>query len=216
MQDAMAGRGTFTATQVSDGVYRFDYKDAHADNFTVMGRTLDEQEWKRAWLRREMRGLVMRNTGEVVVRGLHKFFNIGQLKETKLHTLSKLQVVEVLEKLDGQMIVGVAVGDRVQYWSQKGNTAVGVTARRLAQQEVGDYDGLVMAVCNVGATAVFEMVGCQSRIKSDEGMQPRLVLTAVRQHADGKYWEHSELLEVGERHGIEVVHRLKALELIGL
>ena len=71
---------------------------------------------------------MVRTSGEVIAMGLHKFFNLGQLKENKLKEMAKVGVLEVLEKLNGQMIMGVVVGDFVEYWSRKGKTPVAVTA----------------------------------------------------------------------------------------
>ena len=65
---------------------------------------------RRAWLRRELRGLVLWTTGEVVVRGLHKFFSIGQLGEVRLCSLQGKRICEVTDKLDGQMIMGPGSG----------------------------------------------------------------------------------------------------------
>jgi len=47
-----------------------------------------------------------------------------------MHRLGQQRVLEVLSKLDGQMVVGVLVGDTVEYWSRKGRTVVGATATR--------------------------------------------------------------------------------------
>ena len=212
LEDAMQGREEFVRSEVCDGVYRFDYTDPGATHFCGKGG----EDNRRAWLRREMRGLVMRDTGEVVVRGLHKFFNVGQLKETKMHRLGQQRVLEVLSKLDGQMVVGVLVGDTVEYWSRKGRTVVGATATRIVEAAEGDFDGAVFDASSNGATMVFEMIGHQSRIKSNEGREPRLILTAIRENDTGKYWRHEELLEIGIAYGLEVVNRHKEMETWGI
>ena len=208
IQDAVQGREEFVVTEVCTGVFRFDYSDPNVTHFSAKGG----EDIKRAWMRREMRGMVVRDTGEVMVRGLHKFFNLGQLKETQVGRLKELQVMEVLTKLDGQMIIGVVIGDEVEYWSRKGKTSVGVTAARMAHAAEGDYDNAVQRVFGQGATMVFEMIGTQSKIKSNEGTEPRLVLTAIRQHDTGRYWRHAELIDIGKGYGIEVVQRRRELE----
>ena len=100
----------------------------------------------------------MRDTGEVIARGFHKFFNVGQIKETNIRELRGKVVVEVLEKLDGQMVMGVVVGDEVQWWSRRGHTMVGGCAWRVAA-EIGavggrDYKGMVRWVTGRGCTVV--------------------------------------------------------------
>jgi tRNA splicing ligase len=105
---------------------------------TARGNTAGgKTEWRQAWLRRELRGLTARDTEEIMVRGLHKFFNIGQLTETKLQALRKLQIDTITEKLDGQMICGVLVGTVVQFWSRERFTEVGKATRRLAVASEG-------------------------------------------------------------------------------
>ena len=218
LRDAMDGRGNFVRTEVCEGLYRFDYKRPTAEEFVGSKRGGDREQ-SRAWLRREMRGLVVRETGEVVVRGLHKFFNVGQLDEVKIGQLRRLQVREVLGKLDGQMIVGVVVGDAVLYWSRKGHTAVGVTAGRIAKEARtggGRHDELVKQVCGEGATPVFELVGQQSRIKSDEGKEPQLVLTAVRVQTTGEYWDYDRLQALAEQRQVAVVRRHRDMEQDGI
>jgi len=130
-----------------------------------------------------------------------------------VRALAKLGISEVLVKLDGQMIVGVVVGTEVQMWSRKGLTAVGVTAFRVASSgECGDCIGLVRDVVAMGCTPSFELVGAQSKVRAEEGMEPRLVLIAVREHQSGAYWGHGQLVELGGQYGVEVVRRLNRLE----
>lgn len=123
--------------------------------------------------------------------------------------LRKLQVDEVTEKLDGQMVCGVVVGTSVQFWSRKGDTAVGVAAARIASSTTGDYTALVLEVNAGECTPVFEMVGRQSRIKVDEGDEARLVLLAVRRHGDGAYWTSGAVAGLAQRYGVEAVKRLR-------
>lgn len=215
MLGAVQGKQNFQVRREGD-LLRFDYDEPWPRYFVHEGRgdTVENKaEWRRAWLRREMRGIVVRRTGQVVVRGLHKFFNLGQLREVNMQTLQKKKVVEVLEKLDGQMIVGVVVGEHIQFWSRKGLTTVSTIAMRVAQSSKGEYEEMVRKLGVQGYTAVFELVGAQSKIKADEGMRPRLVMIAVREHATGKYLGHEEMLILSEQHGgVEVVTRMKELE----
>jgi hypothetical protein len=219
MLGAVQGKENFKVHTTGD-LLRFDYDEPWSKHFvhTTRGDTTENKaEWRRAWLRREMRGVVLRRTGEVVVRGLHKFFNLGQLNEASQKTLQKRRIQEVLTKLDGQMIVGAEVGDQVQFWSRKGHTAVGVAASRVAQTSIGDYEGLVREATASGCTAVFELVGALSKIKVDEGQEPRLVMVAIREHITGRYKTHEEMVAMGERHhGVAVVERRSDMEQMSL
>ena len=209
LHGAMAGH-PFQQQELCAGIFRYDYTDNRAHNFEAQGKSWADQ--KQAWLRREMRGLVVRDSGEVVARGLHKFFNLGQLRETSMWALERLRIVEVTTKLDGQMITGVVIGDDVVYWSRKGLTSVGTTAHRVAQSAYAQYDAMVKRVQTQGATAIFEMIGSQSRIKSDEGVEPSLVLIAVRENMSGQYWSHEQLLQLRSEFKVPVVERMQWLE----
>ena len=194
---------------------RFDYVDPQGRNFVcrVRGDTESGRAgWRQAWLRREMRGLVMRSTGEVVVRGLHKFFNVGQLSENKTRAVERKQVVEVLEKLDGQMVMGVVIGGEVQLWTRKGATVVAKAAMRVMGGLVGDIAGLIRDIVGQGYTPIFEYIGRQSRIKADEGDEGRLVLVAVRDRVSGGYMLHGGMAEWAGQHGVTVVRRMQGLE----
>ena len=217
LQVAKEGKRAFTQQEVCEGIFRMDYSDHSAEHFEGEGVGEDGlHEQKRAWLRREMRGIMVRSTGEIVARGLHKFFNIGQLDEIKMSKMAEGEVLEVLEKLDGQMVMGVVIDAGVEYWSRRGRTPTAVTASRVVREAVGQHDLLVQDVHNQRATAVFEMIGSQSRVKSDEGMTPQLVLIAVRAHASGEYWPHWQLKELGMMYHVNVVRRFEHLEGVGL
>jgi hypothetical protein len=219
IRESIAGSSNFTEQIMDLGILRYDYKEPWPQHFitTSKGNTSDgKTEWRQAWLRRELRGLTVRDTGEVMIRGLHKFFNIGQLTETKLQALRKLQIDTVTEKLDGQMICGVLVGTVVQFWSRKGFTEVGKAAGRLAMVSHGSYDGLVTALASRGCTAIFEFVGRQSKIRADEGDAARLVLLAVREHSTGRYWAHTLMQQIGKEYKVETVRRLLGLEKLSI
>ena len=123
------GLDNFVVTRVGQGMVHYNYDEPWPCHFvgSQRGNTVEGKAGiRRAWLRRELRGLVLRTTGEVVVRGLHKFFSIGQLGEVRLRSLQAKRICEVTDKLDGQMIMGVVVGDEVRMWSRKG----AITANR--------------------------------------------------------------------------------------
>jgi len=206
-------------------MYQFNYIDPRYTHFVtykkrfeaVNGRGSRKKHWygevaeDQAAIRRELRGLVVKDN-QVVVRGLHKFFNLGQHEAVNLKHIKHISIRQVTEKLDGQMICGVVVGERVQFWSRKGNTVVGKSAARVATSASGDYDGLIKEAHTSGCTATFEFVGRQSKICADEGTKARLVLLAVRTHKAGDYWSHDRISDLGTKYGVEVVRRFTDLE----
>ena len=114
----------------------------------------------------------------------------------------------VVEKLDGQMIMGVLVDQQVQFWTRKGHTAVGMTAGSAAASLSGDYEGLVCNLSARGCTPVFELTGRQSLIKADEGSSARLVLLAVRQHVCGGYLGVEQVAELAQQYKVPEARKL--------
>ena len=218
LEAAAEGREEFVCYAVCDGVWRFDYKQPRASLFEARRDTTKERH--KAMLRREMRGLMVRSTGEVVLRGFHKFFNYGEVEDTKLRTLKGQRIREVTMKLDGQMIVGVVLGGEAQFWSKKGITETGLTdvgrsAGRVAEQAGAGCAALVQHVHRATATACFEFMGYQSEVKTPSKQRwPRLVLTAVRDNCSGEYWGHDVLVQLGARFRVEVVERIVHLEMM--
>ena len=215
IRGAIMGLSNFEETVIGEGLLQYNYDEPWPKHFVHRGKgntVTGKAGQRRAWLRRELRGLVLRDTGEVVARGLHKFFNVGQMDEVQVQRLHGKQIDEVTDKLDGQMVMGVVVGEEVRMWSRKGairDTAVGKAAGRVAG---AGHKAMVRHVVETGCTPVFEMVGALSRIKADEGREPRLVLVAVRRHCDGGYWGHGEMAQMAHRFQVEVVVRHVGLE----
>jgi hypothetical protein len=195
-----------------EGCVRFDYRQLQQSDFQVAQQGnpwYTKEEVREAELRRECRGLVLDGrSGEVLVRPLGKAFMPGQVADMKWEALSQVPVLEVTEKLDGQMVVGVVRDGRVELWSRSGRTPVAESAEACAERSTGSYTGLIGEVESMGCTASFEYVGRQSRIKVRHEGAARLVLIAVRQKVSGEYWEHDGLVQLGRRHGVEVVRRV--------
>lgn len=91
------------------------YKEVAKDNVSVMSDgdlsifkyTQDchiEGRWND--VNRQARGLIMRTDGTIVARPFAKFFNLGEVSETKLDNLPWDESVEVYEKVDGSCGIG--------------------------------------------------------------------------------------------------------------
>ena len=64
---AMAGRAVFTETRLDGGLVRYNYTEPWSEHFIWQGRgdsVEGRQQWRMAWLRRELRGLVLHESGE--------------------------------------------------------------------------------------------------------------------------------------------------------
>lgn len=100
---------------VSDkGDYKvINYQVAFADTFPAIVSLGDA-------IRRECRGIIFDNDGEIIRRPYHKFFNFREKEETSTLELSRSHVV--LEKLDGSMVAPFIVNGEIIFGSKMGHT----------------------------------------------------------------------------------------------
>ena len=90
---------------------------------------MEEAEWRRAWLRRELPGLVVRDTGEVAMQGLR---NLTEGKQKALwwgggkqRALEKLDIEVVLDTVDGHSWCWLLWLRVVVVWTGRGHRTVG-------------------------------------------------------------------------------------------
>ena len=82
-----------------------------------------------AWLRRECRGLIFDEYGNLISRPYHKFFNVGEKAETQSNKIDLTQPHVILEKLDGSMIRPIPTPDgSFRLATQAGITDVAMNA----------------------------------------------------------------------------------------
>ena len=117
----------------------------------------------------------------------------------------------VTEKVDGEMMCGVMREGGAEPWSRGGWTAQARSATRWASAEGTGVLGVIADTHERNATATFEYVGRQSKVKA-EYRKTDLVLVAVRSNRTGIYWEHDELLELSRKYQVTAVHRFTELE----
>jgi hypothetical protein len=143
-----------------DGCWSDDDPRLHANPDGLKG-----EDGRRVAVRMECRGLVLGASGEVLVRPLHKSFGVGQMRRLGLERgMEGGKVEEVLEKLEGHLVVGVVGRAGIELWSRKGRTAVGWSATVFAEGRKG-YTDLILEMEACGCTVCFEYVGRQSKVK---------------------------------------------------
>ena len=153
----------------------------------------------------ECRGLVVQD-GQVVSRPVQRFHRLSEMRGMAAEVIAAV----VTEKLDGQMMCGLVVGDGVELWSRGGWTEEAKTATRVAQEQEGMLE-LVSAVWEQGGSPTFEFIGKQSMVKVRYG-ETALVLVAVRDRETGNWWDYGSLELLCERYGVQLVSRCKQLE----
>lgn len=166
----------------------------------------------KAALRRECRGLIFcSETGRVLSRGYHKFFNQNEREETRLLDLSKSHVI--LEKLDGSMIRPLFLkgAKRPRWVTKMGITEVGMQVETwLAENpELQEkYEKLAEVTRRIEFTPIFEWCSRKQRIVLDYP-QDQLILTAIRHNYSGIYTTFPVLQE-WTSYGIPIVQETTA------
>ena len=148
----------------------------------------------------------------MLARPVQKFFSIKDLGKMPDSGEGWQQVVTMIEKLDGEMMVGLVVDGAAESWSRSGWTGQAKSAIRHASNVPGLLQ-LVAEVVGRGGSPTFEYVGRQSwvRVRYD---QTKLVLVAVRDRSTGQWWKYGEFAQLCSRWtwGVELVQRFGRLE----
>jgi RNA ligase len=160
---------------------------------------------RRTALLRECRGITFdAETGKVISRKYHKFFNQGERPETLPQNVNMLKNKILLEKLDGSMITFLRLKDG----SLRACTKMGLT--EIATQVDGfitnhaNYAKVIHHCIDIGQTPIFEWCSRQQRIVIDYP-EDRLVLTAIRVNDTGEYLSYESMGYYGGMHNIDIV-----------
>lgn len=143
-----------------------------------------------AKIRRECRGIAFdAETGEIVSRPFHKFFNMGERSDAQF--VEDLPHI-VLEKLDGSMIRPVVHRGVLRLATKMGVTEVAMQAEAyLAGSEYQkDYMEFLWECLHNDVTPVFEFTAPDNRIVLHYN-QPSLTLLTIRENVTGRYWPHA-------------------------
>lgn len=156
----------------------FNYNSLNPSNFPP----IESEEDKYI---REARGIAfLKETGEIISRPFHKFFNLGERDETDLDVFS-FRDAWPMEKLDGSMIHALNLPEGFRLATRAGITDVSmkaetfISSNRLYQEFIQDY-------LFEGFTPIFEFVAPDNKIviKYEE---PALILLDIRHRITGEY-----------------------------
>ena len=156
---------------------------------------------------RECRGIVFSSeTGKVVSRPLHKFFNVNERPSTHVDNLDWSKVTRVMTKLDGSMIHPVMIGDKLYVKTKKSfNSDVAKTVQSWLDN--GDNNGLkdfMIEMVQSGKTPIFEWISPSERIVIKYGYR-RLRLLHVRDNVTGQYMPFNELVDIAGNRDFRLV-----------
>lgn len=185
-----------------------DYKFQDSNTFGEC-ETLSER------IRLECRGLTFDNeTGKLVRRPYHKFFNYGEKSFHKNKPVLDLADWHVLEKLDGSMIAPVIINRsrNIVCWYTKNGyceteseySDIGYQITSWLKTQHPSLEDMYVGLINrfwPEYTVIFEWCSPENQIVV-KYPEERLVLTAIRHNQTGEYLRYHELPEVP---GIPVV-----------
>lgn len=166
-------------------------------------RGLEGEELRNAILRRDCRGIKFDlESGDIVTKPLHKFFNVAERPETQINEIDWEQPHHILEKLDGSMIT---------LFDGKAHTKMGATDVALPVNnylhENPQYLDFHFDCWKSGATAIFEWCSRQQRIIIDYPKE-ELVLTAIRFKYTGNYVDYDYMAKCALKFNVPVVRAL--------
>jgi RNA ligase len=164
----------------------------------------------------ECRGIAFDESGALVSRPLHKFFNMGEkawlTPEALLAREAAGEVAAVFEKVDGSMIASAWINGRLEWRSkQRFNSDVVKLAKMyLAQPEnLGTLEFSIEAAA-MGLTVIFEITHPLARIVVAQE-KPMMQLLHVRNNRTGEYIllnaDHP-IHDLIKRHKVPVVRKI--------
>lgn len=132
---------------------------------------------------REMRGLIFcSDTGEIISRPFHKFFNLGERPETMMENLSWDEPHNIFEKHDGSLIHASWFNGQAVYSTRMGPTTdIAISAAQYAGHR---YDKLLQN--HSDHTFMFEYCGPKNQIVIPHDKE-KFELLAIRNKFDGSY-----------------------------
>jgi RNA ligase len=150
-------------------------------------------------LKRELRGITFsRETGRVLSRPYHKFFNLGETEETERERFTGREFI-FREKLDGTMLHPVLVGGEVKLLTQKDfENPQTKKGEELLKKNPALYRK-TKEMIERGYTPIFELISPEFQLVIPYDKE-EFLLTEVRNNETGEYLLEKlegELIEAG-------------------
>ena len=187
---AIEGRDEFVVA-VKEGYTVINYNVMMADTFDCN-------------IRRECRGIIFdTESGEIIRRPYHKFFNVNEREETQDNVVDLSQSHAILEKLDGSMIAPFVVNGEMIWGTKMGATEVAEPVEKFIEDH-SNYRQFAKFVISRGYTPIFEWCSRKQRIVLDY-KEDQLILTAIRDLTTGRYMSWDLVTNTADLYFIPVV-----------
>ena len=186
----IAGCDDFIVAE-KEGYIVVNYLVAGNDTFPPVEYAKDpswaEQEYFKAAIRRECRGIIFDANGmnKILRRPLHKFFNLGERTETLPDNIDFRKPHIIMDKLDGSMLVPFMLDGEVRWGTKMGLTDVAAPVEVFVKQHP-EYDNYARKLLSEGYTPIFEWCSPQNKIVLNH-KEDNLILLAVRHMVSGRY-----------------------------
>jgi RNA ligase len=161
-------------------------------------------------VRRECRGLIFdTETGNLISRPYHKFFNAGEKEETQINKINLYEPHVVLEKLDGSMIRPIPTPEGFRLGTKAGITDVAMNAEVFIADKP-HYARFIHKCLSINVTPIFEWVSRKNRIVVDYPTD-NLILTGMRYNNTGNYVDYQVMKDYATSWSIPVVKAVDGL-----
>ena len=150
---------------------------------------------------RELRGLIFsKETGKVISRRYHKFFNLHERPDINID-INKEHII--LEKADGSMITPLISNNKLIWGSKMGETFLSPKIEKFLENKP-QYRNFALLCINENKTPIFEWVSRDQKIVIDYE-EENLILVAIRNNDSGLYLPYSSMMVNTMRHSIPYI-----------
>ena len=190
----LASSSTFPQVVKSDEP--FVWTNSTPDGAYAHAISPDQDLWN-ASVRRECRGLIFGNDGNLIRRAYHKFFNLNEREETLIDLVDFSSSHIILEKIDGSMVTPLFLPDETRGTAHlRLATKAGITDVSMeAEVFISDkpwYKEFMTLCYAQGLMPIFEYVSPETRIVINH-KEPNLILTAIRNQITGEYQDYTTM-----------------------
>ena len=183
---------------------RDEFVVAEKEGYTVINYNVMMSDTFDCNIRRECRGIIFdTESGEILRRPYHKFFNVNEREETQDNVVDLSRPHAILEKLDGSMIAPFVVNDQLIWGTKMGATEVAEPVEDFVLLHE-NYSQFARFLIRRGYTPIFEWCSRKQRIVLDY-KEDQLILTAIRDLTTGRYMSWDLVTNTADQYFIPVV-----------
>lgn len=201
---AIAGRDEFVICE-KEGYKIINYLVNFIDTFLdPLESGISKEESLIRQIRRECRGITFcSETGKLIRRPLHKFFNVGEKPECQSDLIDISKPHFVLEKLDGSMICPLKVSNRLIWGTKMGETEFSTLVEDFVKSNQNILE-MADELLSKEVSPIFEFTSLKNRVviayNSDN-----LTLLAARHMFSGNYLSRQELEAITSKYKTKLV-----------